>query len=703
MNNNSEQIGRYLQNEMTAGERIAFEKQLAGDKSLQQELFIQEQIIEAAKTAGLKNTFSKAIRRKVINTRLIQFGVVAMILVAAAFVFYAIKTNLFQGHEGGDQVTINNTGQFVINNAADTIIETNDGVVFAIPANAFESTSGKVQLEIRTAITPYDIMRQGLSTESNGSLLQTAGMFYINGYEDGKPVKLVKNIDVSVPANKVNPNMKLFDGVQDSSGNINWVNPKPVENNLQTYDITTLDFYPPNYIPVLKALYKDYMNKKYTDSLYYSFSGYYYDYPEIAPGYKTLDSTAGIEGRTQEIPGNPDTIKKPQGDSVATSIHKEYYHYEIDPSKIKAIWDKKFNNTLIATKEFEERLKYLHSLCRNGLLETYLESIDTPMHVIDQYLADNNSGSIREKFLEFAARKDGRVRVKEGMQDKLSVYFEKKYQAYREAAEKTRAKYEAELNKLNQIADEKRREQEIKDFIREDKNFDEGLTINLREAYRQIGVNIYDTTPVPPAPDYYNFPINTVGWKNLDVYVFDATTTRQSMSYTDPITGKTASLTYKEVNIAIQGQAQYDRVLVYLIPDSLSSFQRIDQQGNVFKESLNSLFRYDVVVLGYKGSQAYYHKKENLQPGQYTFSLSSIPEKELKGMLQNYSGQKSDELKTEFEYQLFNQQEIMRQVQLRKDYEFREKVAAAIFSCGEPGYWIRPNASPGSTDTTITR
>ena len=800
MNNNSEQIGRYLQNEMTAEEKTAFEKQLAADKELKQELFIQERIIDAAKTIGLKNAFGKAVKRKFISKRLIQFGVGAIILVAAAFVFYAIKNNLFNGHESGDQATINTSERITINNAADTIIETNDGVVFAIPAHAFDSKSGKVQLEIRTAIKPYDIMRQGLSTESNGSLLQTAGMFYINGYENGKPVGLVKNIDVSVPTNKINPNMKLFDGVMDSSGRINWVDPKPIENNLRTYDITTLDFYPPNYIPALKALEKVYTNKKYTDSLYYSFSGYRPGYPARAPGYKAKDTTAYAEGESEndfiegsspvELDGskifsakcgschimgkvftgpnlqgvrsrwdNVDQLKawilnwnkavkagypravevqnwsvnveqvfegslkeaeleslikwidewKGSADQRPDTSNKDYvsrFHYEIDPSRIRAIWDKKFNNTLLATKEFEERLRYMHSLCSSDGLELYVKWIDKPMYEIDQYIADRTDHHVREKFLEFAARKDGRVILKEGMQEKLSAYFEKKYKAYSEAVKQTRIKYEAELSRLNQIADNKRREQETKDFLRDSKNFNEEFCINLTNAYDQIGIKrrCDDTIPPPPPTNYYNVTIDTVGWKNLDVYVLDATTNRESMTYTDPVTGKTASLTYKEVSITIKDIEQFDNVLIYLIPDSLSSFQRIEQQETVFKENMNSLFRYDVVAIGYKGDKIFYYKQENLQPGQYTFSLTSITEKELKGHLQKYSGEKSNELKTEFEYQLFEQQEIMRYVQLRKDDEFREKIAVSIFSCNDAGPWIvipqeESKAAPTSTNS----
>jgi hypothetical protein len=129
---------------------------------------------------------------------------VTVILVAAAFVFYAVKTNLFSIHSGEEKVRIENTERlvtnnatdtiietndgivaewFVISNSTDTIIETNDGVVFAIPVHAFNSKSDIIHLEIKTALTPYDIMKQGLSTTSNGSLLKTAGMFYINGYE----------------------------------------------------------------------------------------------------------------------------------------------------------------------------------------------------------------------------------------------------------------------------------------------------------------------------------------------------------------------------------------------------------------------------------------------------------------------------------------------------------------------------------------
>ena len=792
MKNNTEKIGRYLQNEMSAEERTAFEKQLAGDRDLQQELVIQKQILAAVEKAGLKNSFGKAIRTKFISRMLIRWGIV--VIVGAGLAYYAFKTNIFSHSEsGGEAINVfSGTESFVIDNSADTIIETEEGVVFGIPANAFKSENKKIRLEIKTAISPDKIMLQGLSTISNGQLLQTAGMFYINGYANEKPVSLVKKINVSVPTDKVNPDMQLFDGVQDTSGRINWVNPKPIEKRLRTYDVTSLDFYPPYYIPVLKALEKDYTNKRYTDSLYYSFSGYPYRYPDTIAtieyeslGGRIFFSKCGgchimgkdftgpnLQGVLSRWPskqvlkewilnwqkaskkypyvankGNwsPTAMQvfegtlndpelealinwinewQPQSQAPETTLNsfkvtrdsagiivlnkpKEYIERdyamqrrfsdtarydtdasrEIDPARIRAIWDNKFNNTIIATREFEERLQYMHSICK-PLFLVYLENLNKPLYQLDQFIADNvvDMPEVQHKFLEFASRKDGSVMLKEGMQQELSNYFEKKFKAYREASAKTLAKHEQELARLAAIADDKRRTQETKNFLREDKNFQEEFCANVTDAYRQIGVKrtCHDTIiPPPPPTNYYNIEINTVGWKNLDMYVYDATEARESMTYTDPATGKKATVTYKEVSIIIEDKQQFDRVLVYLLPSELASFQRIDENGNVFKEKLNMLFKYEVIAIGFKGEQAYFYKQTNLQPAQYTFRLSAITDKELKQQLKAGSKERSTEMLNEYEYQLFEQQEIRREVQLRKEQDFRTQIMNAIWPCGE--------------------
>jgi len=669
--NNTIQIDRYLQGEMSAGERAAFEKQLSIDKELREELHVQEQLIKAAMNAGLKHEFARAVKNRIITRRLTVTGII-LVIIAAAFLFYALKTGWFSHKNLQENVHgFSKPETFDINTAADTIIETRDGVVFAIPANAFNSDNSSIRVEIKTALTPADIINYGLSTMSNADLLQTAGMFSITGFANGRALTLNKDISVSIPAKEVNPAMQLFDGVEDSTGKISWINPRPIEKKLRTYDISTLDFYPPRYIPTLKALQKNYQNKKYTDSLYYSFSGY----PHSAMPQKARKSN--------EINDYPTDTLLPY-DIADSSIFGEAGEiYQIDPAKIKALWDKQFNNTIIATKEFEERLRYMHGLCFDGYIEVYLHNLDKPLYESDQFIADNTEGEIRKKFLEFAARRDGSVMIAAGMQEKLSAYFQQRSKAYREAVEKTWTKYYAELNRLNKIADSKNREEELRNFTREANNFREEFCINLTDAYKQIGIkrNCNDTLIVPPAEKFYNVTISTPGWKNLDVYVFDATENRQSMTYTDPATGKVAKLIYKEVSIKIENEQQFDRVLVYLIPDSLSSFQRMQKKESGFKESLNSLFRYNAVALAYKGGQAYFYRQAGLQPKEYSFSLSPLSNEQVKAALEAYSFNKGKEIITEFEYRLFEQEETLRQLQLIKDRQFREKIAASIYNC----------------------
>lgn len=689
MNNNQFDIDRYLAGQMEAGEKQAFEARLSADKTLRYELQIQQQLQQVIQDAGIKQHFSKAIDKRILVRRLWQWGIVAALV--AALVFTGIKNNWFQKNKAAAQNNLHTPELFDINTKKDTVIETRDGVVFAIPAGAFAGGHSNVTLEIKTALTPAAILQQGLSTMSDNNLLQTAGMFYINAKANGEALKMEKEIAVSVPAATINPAMQLFDAVADSSGQINWTNPKPVENNLRTVDISRLNFYPPDYLPVLKALGKDVKDKRYTDSLYYSFAGF-----SVIIGrdggadIETVTTTPGTAAeKINEGYFATDTSKKDTTgyvdrwrDGHATDTVDHSIHYEIDPARIRAIWNEKFAGTIIATKAFEERLQYMHGLCNPMCLDAYLQGLNRPLYETDQLLADASYGPVREKFLEFARRKEGKVIIAEGIQQNLANYYEQKVIAYQQAAAKTRAAYEEELAALNNIADEKRRQQAVDEFLQKEKGFQEEHCANLTDAYRQIGINRNcNDTIIPPDRPTYNFNISTPGWKNLDVYVFESTRDRQSMTYTDPQTGKTATLQYSDIDIRIDNEAQYDKVYVYLLPDSLNSFQRVKKGEGVYKEKLNSLFHYDAIVVAWKGTEMYYHRQRQIPPGSYTFTLAAIQQPAFEQEMNNYSGTQLQSMRKEAAFLLFQQEEMIRQVQVRKELEFRRQVMHAIFSC----------------------
>jgi hypothetical protein len=308
------------------------------------------------------------------------------------------------------------------------------------------------------------------------------------------------------------------------------------------------------------------------------------------------------------------------------------------------------------------------------------------MYQTDSLCATFSYGSTKEQFLKFAARHDGSVMLTDQLNEKLSSYFQQKFKAYQSAAEKTWRKYEKQLNRLNNIADAKTKEHEIAIIKQSNRNFQDEFCINLTKAYRQTGVakTCNDTIP-PPAKKYYNVIISTTGWKNLDQYVFGATQNRESMTYTDPATGTTATLVYKQISIKIASVDSFDKVMVYLIPHELNSFQRIQKKEDKFTENLNMLLKYDAIILAYKGTDAFFAKQTAIQPTEYLFTLNPINEAALRDEISNYQPDKSVDFITEIAYQLFEEKESIRQLNLQKERDIKEQIMMAIFPCADFG------------------
>jgi cytochrome c2 len=124
---------------------------------------------------------------------------------------------------------------FSINADKDTQLVTLHGSLVHIPAGAFNS-SVPVSIEIREAFTPSEIFAAGLSTESNGRLLRSAGMIYINAMANGDSVDLLKPIDVSIPNNYYDEEMQVYKGVETDSGTVNWADPQPTDTTPQSKD-----------------------------------------------------------------------------------------------------------------------------------------------------------------------------------------------------------------------------------------------------------------------------------------------------------------------------------------------------------------------------------------------------------------------------------------------------------------------------------
>jgi mono/diheme cytochrome c family protein len=119
----------------------------------------------------------------------------------------------------------------------DNSLITNGGVVVQIPKGSLTSDKNPVELEIREALTMKDIFVAGLQTTSNGEPLSSGGMIYINARQ-GYNVSIKEKLKVFVPTQAYNSAMQIYDGVKDSIGNLNWVNPTPLPQTNTSKRIT---------------------------------------------------------------------------------------------------------------------------------------------------------------------------------------------------------------------------------------------------------------------------------------------------------------------------------------------------------------------------------------------------------------------------------------------------------------------------------
>jgi cytochrome c2 len=790
MKSYTEIIAKYIAGELPASDKTVFEKELANNPELKKEYELQLSIIEGTKRLGLKKQLGsslKTVKRQKLIKKIVT-GVAIAITATGAFLLIKQlldkpKNNILyelneQGNKNWSEADkVLDAQVFTLNPLRDTIIETQKGIVISIPAGSFlnkfgEIPEGRIDLEVKEAMTPLDIMKAGLNTMSNGELLETGGMFYINARdgEENLTINQSKPLNANVPVNNNKKDMMLFKGERKADGSINWIDPKPMRKRLTTVDITSLDFYPEHFLDSLKEMGFDVKNKKLTDSIYYSFSGYchfnipaappVYDseggeysfdeisemhgsgrsHPAQSPGEKLFKQNCamchtmtdqkltgpGLAGVAGRVPGG-DWLQRyilnnykmmNEGDPYAVKVFnenggggmpaydgalnsdelntlikyltgKEAWNMdedlsescvEINPARIKAIWDKQFNHTILATKEFEERLKIIFKTCDAGILNLYIKNLNQDLCQIDSLAAARLGGELKTKFLEFYSRKDGCVDISDEQNQKLQNYFDEKRIAYAKAINKTLDKMYREEAKKSQVASEEYIKHMNNEILRNSKVFTEELDLNMKEAYRQLG-----GSSAPPPTNYLSTPISQTGWNNVDKYVIESTINRSTLDYTDPKTGKKAVIKYEPITIIVTNFADYDKVMSYMIPDKLSSFQLLKKEGTAFKENLNELIKYAVVTVGFKGNSTYYHVIEHAKAQTYNVELASIKQNDLNRKLNTSFGFSADtDFAREINYQLFETKEAVRKEQVRKREEIQSRLKPVVFPCALP-------------------
>jgi hypothetical protein len=571
---------------------------------------------------------------------------------------------------------------FSIDTKADTTIITPNGLVVDIPRGSFTDGSGttittRVLVTLIEAINGVDIMKAGLSNMAGDMLLETGGMFYIDAQVDGQQVGIdpKKPLTVMVPSENANAGMMLYEGVMNEVGVVDWSNPQPLPRTLVPLDINTLDFYPPGYLDKLAELGKDAGDKAYADSLYWSFN-WQVARTTVSDAETMLGTATPNPIVTMRVRGMKDRKQK---QLMPDTIPKTERTRGIAPSNVQSIWNERFNNTNLATREFEERMREIHRTCDNQVLDLYANNLDKNLSQLDSMAVRMGHGA----FATFALRNDGRVQLPEHAAERLRKVYTEWSQQYAEAARKTQEEFYRKEAEADQEARKRQMERQMKDLQQDRERFTREFTANLRSAYDQLG---YPWTPAPPPREAYVVPVRASGWWNVDKAVLAATTSRTSMSYTDKKSGKTATLTYTPITVEVASKESFSELRVYLIPKELNSYQRVTEKDGAFTENLNSLFEYDVICMGRQHGQQYAAFQWNVG-GERTITLTMEPtdDEALKRMIRASTSVVSGDLLEQARHLEWLEREAKRQQAKQAHYELRSALMPVVFPCWGEG------------------
>jgi hypothetical protein len=124
----------------------------------------------------------------------------------------------------------NFTQVFIINSNKKNEIIGEKGIKVVIPENAFVKTDGtpvkdeNITFELMEFHSLGDAIFNGLTTQSNGKIIESGGMMKLTAKLDGSELSLANNkrLEVELPSTNIQPEMKVFVGSRNDEGFVEW-------------------------------------------------------------------------------------------------------------------------------------------------------------------------------------------------------------------------------------------------------------------------------------------------------------------------------------------------------------------------------------------------------------------------------------------------------------------------------------------------
>jgi hypothetical protein len=294
---------------------------------------------------------------------------------------------------------------FEIDATADNVVMGTGSTRIAMPKGCLTDGRGKVyngpaRIELAEALELADMVGSNLTTTSGGKPLVTDGMVYFNATTaEGEQLYVNKEKPVyfEIPTTKRQPGMMAYRGVRDENGNMDWVEPKEIENYILPVDIRSLDFYPENFEVIVASILPfnghETADKALTDSLYFSFGFSTLEqmiraWEEELPEYNEPHRNQHKQIENGKYTEESYQVKPMQNTTTDSAAVADKPDCGIDPSTVQVICSEAYQNTLLATREFEARMKLIHKACHTSVLEVYVKNLDRNLWELDSMAAD---------------------------------------------------------------------------------------------------------------------------------------------------------------------------------------------------------------------------------------------------------------------------------------------------------------------------
>ncbi|MDH4473855.1 MAG: hypothetical protein QE487_14715 [Fluviicola sp.] len=374
-------------------------------------------------------------------------------------------------------------------------------------------------------------------------------------------------------------------------------------------------------------------------------------------------------------------------DSISGIETKEH----IPPSAVIAFWKPKFNNTILATRDFEKRMKAIHATCDKKVLEAYTDNLNKPLYKIDEQVVEMGY----PEFREFAAERVGGVELDNPHMNNLRQYYEGAVSKIRKELKKDRDFVRRQEIAWDNRMQRLRTEEWGRTARRQSQNSTEEARFNYEAMVRQlgkkpqIGFTIFNNAPVfncdQFAPTRY---AQRVTWKGSRLRQLSKELTKpqalpsMASMYAPPALKVPE---YKSFSVSLKNNTDYGKTMVYLFPKQIKSFQRLEGSGGQFSGRLNKDMQYDLLVVGIAENGFYLYEETGVDGGQKTINhLEQVSEAEFNRRVEAMNANRLDKpmaVFDELEWLVKEQQNYKVQRLRMEKAAFRNKMRPIVFQC----------------------